>query len=411
MKNIAIVDCFSSATQYLNHWQKNGIKCFHIVSSKNLPDYYLSSIDNSLFADSLTHQNLEQSLEWIMHNSIDFVHAGTESGVSLAEQLSNCLGLASNDINKLEARRNKYYMWETLKSYKLETAWFQKLETLSELDDFAEDLQFPLVAKPPSSAGGDAVRICHVIDELLAAAKEIIGKKNKLGITNEFLLLQEYIEGPEYAVNFVSWKSTHFCTNIWRYHKKIIDDKYIIYDWEELVDPSSQEANKMIDYLSKCLDALGVQNSPSHCEVKLTKEGPRIIEIAARLDGISNPKFDSVCCSDTQVELFINTILNDELKPNSKSIGRYERLKFASNVEMISSKSGKIKEIRFDLLRQLESYVDEKWFINIDTPLSKTIDLFSSPGIVFLANSDLNKLMSDIQRIRKYEESGLIMLE
>ena len=53
--------------------------------------------------------------------------------------------------------------------------------------------------------------------------------------------------------------------------------------------------NKMQDEIcsvvDKALVALGVDNSPAHSEVIVTRDGPKIVEVGARMGGIILPPF------------------------------------------------------------------------------------------------------------------------
>ena len=53
------------------------------------------------------------------------------------------------------------------------------------------------------------------MEECRKALGNIIGKTNVLGLVNEQLLVQEYLEGTEYVVDMVSRKGEHKCVAIW----------------------------------------------------------------------------------------------------------------------------------------------------------------------------------------------------
>ena len=55
-----------------------------------------------------------------------------------------------------------------------------------------------------------------------------------------------------------------------------------VYQCTELVENINDETNALIDYCVDALRAAGVLWGPTHTEVKMTDDGPRLIEINCR---------------------------------------------------------------------------------------------------------------------------------
>ncbi len=70
-------------------------------------------------------------------------------------------------------------------------------------------MDFPIVVKPCTSGGTEGVRLCHTFKAVKLCAKEFLHKENLEDNINDTLLIQEYLNGEEYVVNVVSYRSQH----------------------------------------------------------------------------------------------------------------------------------------------------------------------------------------------------------
>lgn len=244
---------------------------------------------------------------------------GAETGVELADQLSSRLGLRSNGTTQSIARRNKYYMGETVRA----AGEFQllvcfafseflfilfligvravKQEICSNVEQmvaFLEDIKdedgnLRCVVKPVQSAGTDDVFLCQSLDEAIVAFNRIFGKVNGIGILNENVLVQEFLRGKEYVVDKVSKDGVHKLVAIWEYDKRKANGANFVYFGMRLKPSDSELAKAMVPYADKILDALGIMNGPSHMEVMVNtviKNGvvtyvPCLVEVGARCHG------------------------------------------------------------------------------------------------------------------------------
>lgn len=107
---------------------------------------------------------------------------------------------------------------------------------------------------------------------------------------NDAVLLQSFLAGTEYVVNFVSLNNLRLVTEVVRYHKRQLAGGSIVYDIDEIIDASDSEFTRLVDYTQRVCGCLGIENGSSHAEVMLTADGPCLVEIAARSDGILRPE-------------------------------------------------------------------------------------------------------------------------
>jgi biotin carboxylase len=157
---------------------------------------------------------------------------------------------------------------------------FVRARSLEEVRSAAEEIGFPVILKPPSSSGSRGIFKANRNEEIprgYAHALSIAG-------TGSEILVEEFIDGPEVSVEVISFSGNHEIIAIT--DKRTTGDPY----WVELghVQPSRlpNEAQEDIRQATKRgLDALGISDSPSHVEIKVGRDGVRLMEIGARLGG------------------------------------------------------------------------------------------------------------------------------
>lgn len=115
-----------------------------------------------------------------------------------------------------------------------------------------------------------------------------LGKKtyeySKSNSRNGTVLVEEYMQGPEVSVEAIVVEGEP--------HILAITDKYITPPpyFVELghcepsrLDGETQEKIRRV--AAQAIKAIGIENAPAHVEIKVTEEGPKIVELAARLGG------------------------------------------------------------------------------------------------------------------------------
>jgi hypothetical protein len=132
---------------------------------------------------------------------VSAVLAGAEPGVELADALSEGMGLRTNGTASTEVRRNKFAMGEAVRSAGLRAVKQLKSSTWGEIEAWIDQWRpspFKVIVKPVDSAGSEDVTLCLSIEDVQRAFGNILGKVNGLGIVNEGVLVQEFLEGEEF---------------------------------------------------------------------------------------------------------------------------------------------------------------------------------------------------------------------
>ncbi|WP_239954542.1 ATP-grasp domain-containing protein [Pantoea sp. Z09] len=412
MKRVAIIDGFSSGKFVAKSLYNRNCELIHISSSAQLDSYYYKGFEEGIYRLSIIHDCLEKSLEILKKFNAEFIIAGSESGVALADLLNKELLLSyRNDFESASCRRNKFDMIEAIRAAGLNAVAQVCISEWREASNWLHNRNYPVVLKPLTSAGSDNVFICQNEDEVHLAFNKTKNQINKLNLINEYVLIQDFMQGVEYVVNFVSLDGNFLVTEVVRYYKRKLKSGNVIYDIDELIDSSAEEFETLVDYTKRVCIALGIKNGPSHAEVMLTKDGPCLVEIAARSDGILRP---DICFSTTGLGQLEATVLSvvDPQKFLSLTREPFYRLKnFSFNVGLISPGQGIFSDVALiEHSKKLPSYKSIELYLSSGEHVTKTKDVFSQPGTIYLVSPDKAQLWEDYKKIRDFEKSGIYFI-
>lgn len=142
-----------------------------------------------------------------------------------------------------------------------------------------------------------------------------------------------------------------------------------------------------------------------------TDEGPKLVEIAARTDGILRPGVSRQTTGLGQIEAVVLSIT--EPQAFAQLLARdfdYQRLQRTYNVCLINRTDGYFHKARFvEELLKLASFFEAVFYVEEGQPLSATQDVFSQPGTVYLVHADPAVIAADYQRIRLLEAQGIYL--
>uniref|UniRef100_A0AAU2JV71 ATP-grasp domain-containing protein n=1 Tax=Streptomyces sp. NBC_00049 TaxID=2903617 RepID=A0AAU2JV71_9ACTN len=132
---------------------------------------------------------------------------------------------------------------------------------------------YPCVIKPRAGTDGEGLRLVGDEADARAAA---LGYPD---VTD--LLVEEYLEGPELAVEALSHRGRHRILGWARRHTAPGPGLTALgHDLPVALDPGAAEAVRAL--VRGVLDLCGHHDGPSHTEVVLTPHGPRLVEAHAR---------------------------------------------------------------------------------------------------------------------------------
>lgn len=402
-----IVDPYSSGAIYASAFDQVGVPVVAVMSSDAPPEVYAPSFRPEDFSqifvakdDSLSH--VIKSLKSLNPRC---VLTGCESGVELTDRIAPLvLPDMANQPSKAQARRHKGEMAAAIAAAGVpgmrqictssgdEVAAWIKSEGLEGRD---------LVMKPPKSASTDGVVKVPGDSDWRTVFDDLLGSINRLGITNDKLVVQEFLTGVEFAVDTASYGGAHSVASICRYNKTDNGPFMAIYDTMEWMPGDFPEAETLTDYAFKVLDAVGMTYGTSHVEIMLTQDGPRLIEIGARPHGGGHPQFCRHATGDSQIDRIARGIVEQGF-----SRADYELQTNLTVVFLLCRTGGKVTNRKaLDAVADLKSHHFSKINIQQGDTLEPTKDLFASldMGFVVLSHDDPAQISADTKAIRAFE--------
>lgn len=144
-----------------------------------------------------------------------------------------------------------------------------------------ERMGYRCIVKPADNSGSRGVELLESFDEEIVRAAY---KYSRTYSRNGDVVVEEYMEGPEVSVETLSINGK--CNIIQITDKLTTGAPYFVEMGHNQPSKLSPEICKQIEKVSIAANkAIGITNGPSHTEIKITAEGPKIVELGARLGG------------------------------------------------------------------------------------------------------------------------------
>ncbi|MGH7246158.1 MAG: ATP-grasp domain-containing protein [Candidatus Levyibacteriota bacterium] len=409
MKTGVIVDAFASGSLLAPAFKKAGYQLIHVRSTEKPTIAYINApFHTDDFILDLYEPNKEKLVALLKEHDVQFVIPGIEISIELADFLSEALQLRTNGTKLSAVRRNKFDMVELIRQKGLHTAKQIKTSSEDEMITFAKSLpMFHVVLKPLRSAGTELVFIVTGEQDARQAFRKILSVKTQFDEKNEAVCVQEYLVGHEYVVDTVSANGKTVVTDVWLHNFAEVNGVKDFYDYDELISPADPSVQELCDYTIKAVEALGIMWGPAHPEIMLTKNGPAVIEIGARMGGAGLPRLAQIGLGKGQVEYTVAAYTDEKLF-NEMAAETPTIKNHCLWVCLLSYETGTLKNMdKFTEIEKLPSFYEKIIEVNVDGPIKKTVDLTSTPGFVFLVHPDKEILMKDYRRIRELEKNGL----
>ena len=368
--------------------------------------------------------------KFLQGKTLKAVIAGAETGVKLADFLSKELQQMTNGTRFTEARRNKAEMGEAVRKSGVRavrqlkaTTWdpVKKWLGSSEWNLNADDptAECLLIVKPLESAGSDGVTACHKVGDVPKAIEKLVGAVNGLGLTNEGVLVQEFLQGTEYVIDTVSRNSQHKVAAIWEYDRRPTNGAGFVLHGQKLLPGTHPVVEMIVPYAEQVLDALEVKHGPSHMEVKLTphphgRDGldPCLVEVGARCHGAEGFWMSTAnsCCGYNQAVAALDSFIDPDRFTNLPALPPSKLLNAGCLKYLLVHQTGTLQGVDADALKtitQLPSYQGHEIFLTIGKPVIPTQNCFSWGGVVKMANPTDDGLQHDYDIIERLCLNGL----
>jgi biotin carboxylase len=238
---------------------------------KSLADYFYQ-VDGK---DYKTTRSLA-----IKHNIDGIVTGQMEKPMRLMSILAEELNLIFHRPEILEKALNKWLMKQDLIAKKVPCATgkiYRTFEAISE--ESLSKLKFPLIIKPKDAFSSRGVFKVDNISQIFDHIDE-----TRSYSSDGDILIEEFMQGKEYSIETITYCGE---TTIIQFTEKFITPYPNTVELGHLqpAELTFEEREEISKIVIQGINALGIDNSAAHSEVIYTIEGPKIVEIGARLGG------------------------------------------------------------------------------------------------------------------------------
>lgn len=203
---------------------------------------------------------------------------GTDLGNVTVSAVASALGLCANSPECVRVSTNKHAMRESFARNGDPSPKSRQVVKGGNLDGL--DLVYPIIVKPVDRSGS------RCITKLFDAAglEGAVDKAIDVSFAKA-AVVEEFFEGIEYSVEYISWRGQHHFLALTRKFTTgaphFIETGHI-----EPADVPDELLNRIKAVVSHALDGLGVEYGASHSEILVNERGDiRIVEIGSRMGG------------------------------------------------------------------------------------------------------------------------------
>lgn len=192
------------------------------------------------------------------------------------------LGLVGISEDTALKATNKAYMRDALKEKAVPVPMYFRVKGKEEFFDAVNKIQtagYKCIVKPADNSGSRGV--------------DLISKESNMDKVYEYtsgfsrsgeIVVEEYMEGPEVSVETLAYDGVVHVIQIT--DKQTTGAPYFVEMGHSQPSCLSEDVKKRIAQIAiEANKAIGIENGPSHTEIKVTKDGPKIVELGARLGG------------------------------------------------------------------------------------------------------------------------------
>jgi hypothetical protein len=398
---IALVNPVSSGAELARAFHERGTACVHVYG----PGVPVGASPAGVRVISCSDVAVaERELRAL---GVSAVVAASEFGVRPADELAHRLGLPGNTYELSEARRDKSLMMRRLQQQGLRATRTAIVRTEAELDQALAGFPFPLVVKPRDSAGSDGCRVCADPEQARAAFAQVINERNLMGHTNDAVLVQEYLDGPQFIVNTVSAGGRHTLGEL--YAARIDRQPGGAPVFRHMISVRTLDGSdkELVGYVFDCLDALGVSEGAAHTEVRRTPDGPCLVEVNARVMGpCLAPDAYFAAFGYSHQHLVVESMVDPAVFALRDASG-YGPDRHVAKVFLRAHRDGVVRAVPgLDLLRRLPGFHSVARLAEIGRPVPDRLLTTGASGIAFFVHEDPATIENALRVLHELEDAG-----
>ncbi len=256
--------------------------------------------------------------------SIAGVMTSSEYFIATAASLASKLGLPGPPPDAIRGCRDKSIQRSRLQAAGCGVPRFYCGSSVEECVAAANAIGFPVVVKPVDGSGSVGVKLCADAEQVASQAALLLAQQtNERGLpVRRSVLVESRIVGPEYSVET-------FCRSIVGITRKHLgrEPDFVETGHDYPAELPESVRDSISASVLSALDGLGLGWGAAHTELRLTEDGPVIIEVNPRLAGGFIPKIVGLASGVDLISesIALATGQQPELNP---AMNRYASIRF-----------------------------------------------------------------------------------
>ncbi|MGW5151658.1 ATP-grasp domain-containing protein [Rhodococcus koreensis] len=235
--------------------------------------------------------------------------------------IGEALGLSTHSRRTVASVHDKNAMRAALRESGVDGTASAVVADVDALRTFVFEHGFPCVVKPVCGAGSAGVAVVREEGALAAAFARAGGDFD--GLTTSGVLVEQFHEGPQYSVEAFSECGEHQVVAVTR---KFSDPAtFVELGHVAPADLSTAQEESIHTYVTRVLDAVGVEFGATHTEVVLTPAGPRVIETHVRMGGDEIPSLAFDATGVDLAECVVRQTVGEKVLPGIRAVLAEER--------------------------------------------------------------------------------------
>lgn len=204
---------------------------------------------------------------------------GTDMPVRSVAAATSALHLPGISLETAIKSTDKGEMIKEFKKHGIDIPWFYIVNNRNDLENLKDKLVYPCIIKPTDNSGSRGV--------FLVSGKETLMESyfySKSMSRSGVVIIEEYMKGKEVSVEIMTIDGQP--------HVLAVTDKittgapyFVEMGHSQKSQLPKEDLKKIKELSTRAVKALGIKCGPAHVEIILTSNGPKIIELGARLGG------------------------------------------------------------------------------------------------------------------------------
>ena len=230
--------------------------------------------------------DLQQLIESVRHVRFDGVITVCDYYIETVCEVAKAYNVPCPFSANVKTARQKHLMRQAVDRAGLSNPKYMLAYNWEEVEKAAQEIGYPLVLKPVDLASSAFVKLIQTSNDLQQAYRDL--ENFPLNFRDQererAFLIEEYICGEEVSVETVS--NNGEITVVGITDKSVTGSPYFIENGHMFPAKLDEDVKEEIgDYVRNVLLATGYDHGIAHTEIKLTKDGPKVVEINPRTAG------------------------------------------------------------------------------------------------------------------------------